>query len=136
MVVRNEAKDRAGAETMTELTAALAMAPNNSILGSSASVSVSFMGCGFIALSTDKRDWGSSFSQPLLPVLISTVNPDIRAKVGTNLLHDYGSLTEQWGIRSYLMKESTEGKRCNICRHEEPVSDRHGYTQRFTSLIY
>ena len=38
-----------------------------------------------------QRDWEVHFKnwRPK-PVLISTVNPDIRAKVGTNLLHDYG----------------------------------------------
>lgn len=93
MVVRNEAKDRAGAETMTELTAALATAPNNSILGSSVHRFPFPYGLWIYNSFVNRQKGLGKFIFNKLaakPVLISTVNPDIRAKVGTNLLHDYG----------------------------------------------
>ncbi|WP_321333266.1 BamA/TamA family outer membrane protein [uncultured Bacteroides sp.] len=93
MEVKNEAKDRAGNETMTELSAALATSPNNSILGSSTLRSPFPFGLwAYNAFVNSKKGLGKwAFKRfAAKPVFISTVNPAIRAKVGANLLHDYG----------------------------------------------
>lgn len=93
MIVKNEAKDRAGVEAMTELNAALATPPNYSILGSSRLRSPFPIGLwAYNAFVKSKKGLGKWAFKRLAtkPVLISAVNPAIRAKVGTNLLHDYG----------------------------------------------
>ncbi len=92
-VVENRDPSKAGDEALTEVEAALAVAPNNSLLGSS-SVRFPFpFGLWmYNAFHSYKKGLGHWAFKRLAskPVLISTVNPDVRVKVAQNLLHDYG----------------------------------------------
>ena len=92
-VIANEDKTLAGTNTLEEVNAALACPPNNALLGSS-SIRIPFpMGLwiynDFVKY---KKGLGKWIFNKLAakPVLISTVNPELRTKIATNLLHDYG----------------------------------------------
>ena len=83
-----------GQKTMIEeVEAALATAPNNSLLGSS-SIRIPFpVGLwiynGFVKYEKGFGKWiFNRFAAK--PVLMSSVNPDIRQKAAANLLRDYG----------------------------------------------
>ncbi|NDW13852.1 hypothetical protein D0T50_13270 [Bacteroides sp. 214] len=91
--VDNDLKTQIAQDAMTEIEAALAKAPNNSLFGSSSIRTPLPFGLWFYnGLVNKKRGLGKWFFKKLAakPVYISTVNPELRAKVATNLLHDYG----------------------------------------------
>lgn len=83
----------AGKEALTEVEAALSFAPNNALLGSS-SVRIPFpMGLwfysGFQRYTKGPGKWiFDKFAKK--PILISTVNPEVRVKVAQNILSEYG----------------------------------------------
>lgn len=91
--VTDEDKTRAGENALTEVEAALAYPPNNALLGSS-SIRVPFpFGLWmYNAFVNKKGKIGQWVFKKLAskPVLIQTVNPDVRVKVAQNLLNEYG----------------------------------------------
>ncbi|WP_321438702.1 BamA/TamA family outer membrane protein [uncultured Bacteroides sp.] len=97
-VVENRDISLAGDEALDEVNAALAAAPNNSLLGSS-SVRYPFpFGLWmYNAFYPCKKGLGHWMFNRLAstPVLISTVNPEVRVKVARNLLRDYGYFNGQ-----------------------------------------
>jgi hypothetical protein len=97
-VVENRDVSVAGGEALDEVNAALAAAPNNALFGSS-SVRLPFpFGLWmYNAFKPCKKGLGhwmfNRFAST--PVLISTVNPEVRVKVARNLLRDYGYFNGQ-----------------------------------------
>ena len=93
----------AGRSTVEEVEAALAYPPNNALLGSS-SVRVPFpFGLWVYNAFVNKEGKVSRWIFNKLaakPVLISTVNPDVRVKVARNLLNEYGYFN---GATSYAL---------------------------------
>ena len=93
----------AGRSTVEEVEAALAYPPNNALLGSS-SVRVPFpFGLWVYNAFVNKEGKLSRWIFNKLaakPVLISTVNPDVRVKVARNLLNEYGYFN---GATSYAL---------------------------------
>ena len=93
----------AGRSTVEEVEAALAYPPNNALLGSS-SVRVPFpFGLWVSNAFVNKEGKVSRWIFNKLaakPVLISTVNPDVRVKVARNLLNEYGYFN---GATSYAL---------------------------------
>ena len=93
----------AGRSTVVEVEAALAYPPNNALLGSS-SVRVPFpFGLWVYNAFVNKEGKLSRWIFNKLaakPVLISTVNPDVRVKVARNLLNEYGYFN---GATSYAL---------------------------------
>jgi len=93
--VVNEDETPAGIQALTEVEAALAYAPNNAIFGSSSMRWPLPLGLwvynGFVKYQ-DKKGVGRWIFDHMGtdPVLMSSVNGETRAKVATNLLHDYG----------------------------------------------
>lgn len=93
MIVENPPTTPVGETAMEEVEAALATAPNNSLLGSS-SVRIPFpfglwVYNGFVKYEKGVGQWiFNRFAAK--PVLMSTVNPDIRQKAAQNILRDYG----------------------------------------------
>lgn len=91
--IQNEDVSEAGRSTVEELDAALDYPPNNALLGSS-SVRVPFpFGLWVYNAFVNKEGKLSRWIFNKLaakPVLISTVNPDVRVKVARNLLNEYG----------------------------------------------
>ena len=92
-LVDNPQPTSVGETALEEVEAALAKAPNNSLLGST-SVRIPFpLGLwvynGFKKYEKGLGRWiFNRFAAE--PVLLSSVNPDIRTQAATNLLHDYG----------------------------------------------
>ena len=93
----------AGRSTVEKVEAALAYPPNNALLGSS-SVRVPFpFGLWVYNAFVNKEGKVSRWIFNKLaakPVLISTVNPDVRVKVARNLLNEYGYFN---GATSYAL---------------------------------
>ena len=94
-LVDNPQPTSVGETALEEVEAALAKAPNNSLLGST-SVRIPFPVGLWVYNGFQKYEKGlgrwifNRFAAD--PVLLSTVNPDIRTQAATNLLHDYGYL--------------------------------------------
>ncbi len=89
---------RAGLTAMEELDAALAKAPNNSLFGSSRYRFPLPLGLWtYNSFTKYNKGFGRWIFNTFAanPVFISTVNPDIRAKIGTNILHDFGYFNGQ-----------------------------------------
>ncbi|MEG1544122.1 MAG: BamA/TamA family outer membrane protein, partial [Tannerellaceae bacterium] len=91
--VAAEDKTTAGINTLSEVEAALSYPPNNALLGSS-SLRIPFpFGLWVYNAFVNKRGKLNKWIFNKLatkPVLISTVNPDVRVKVAGNLLREYG----------------------------------------------
>lgn len=111
---------------MEEVKAALARKPNGSILGSSTLV-YPWPPLRLVLynkyVNTEKKfgKWVfNKFATP--PVLISSVNPDIRVKAATNLLHDYGYFNGNVG---YELIPSKKDKRKSKILYT--VNMGHGY---------
>ncbi len=95
MEVLNEDKTTAGMTALEEVEAALACPPNNAILGSSSlrwPLPFGLWIYNNFEKYKDKKGPGRWIYDHMAssPVLMSNVNADTRAKVATNLLHDYG----------------------------------------------
>lgn len=113
--VVNEDKTLAGITALTEVEAALAYAPNNAIFGSSSLRWPLPFGLwvynGFEKYQ-DKKGIGRWIFDHLgkLPVLMSSVNGETRAKVATNLLHDYGYFNGSVSYKEVPQKNPKEAK--------------------------
>lgn len=93
MEVREEDKTAAGANALSEVEAALNFPPNNALLGSSSlRVPLPFGLWVYNAFVNKKGKINKWVFNKLAskPVLISTVNPEVRVKVAQNLLREYG----------------------------------------------
>ena len=114
MIVENRSTTPVGEIAMEEVEAALATAPNNSLLGSS-SIRIPFpMGLwiynGFVKYEKGFGRWiFNRFAAK--PVLMSSVNPDIRQKAAANLLRDYGYFNGTVSYKTFLNpKDSLKAK--------------------------
>lgn len=91
--MKNEDKTKPGEAALEEVEAALAYPPNNALLGSS-SIRVPFPFGLWVynAFVNKKGKVGKWIFNKLAskPVLITTVNPEVRVKVARNLLNEYG----------------------------------------------
>lgn len=91
--VTDEDMTKAGESALEEVEAALAYPPNNALLGSSSiRVPLPFGLWVYNAFVNKKGKVGQWIFNKLAakPVLISTVNPEVRMKVARNLLNEYG----------------------------------------------
>lgn len=92
-IVENEDKSTGGGDALSEVEAALACKPNNSLFGSSSRTYPLPLGLwiynDFVKY---KKGLGKWIFNKLAakPVFISTVNPELRSEIAQNLLHDYG----------------------------------------------
>lgn len=113
--VLNEDKTDAGIVALEEVEAALAYAPNNAILGSSSLRWPLPLGLwvynGFEKYQ-DKKGLGRWIFDHMgtNPVLMSTVNGETRAKVATNLLHDYGYFNGSVSYKEVPQKDPRKAK--------------------------
>ena len=113
--VVNEDKTLAGVTALTEVEAALAYAPNNAILGSSSlrwPVPFGLWVYNAFEKYQDKKGVGRWIFDHLgkSPVLMSSVNGETRAKVATNLLHDYGYFNGTVSYQEVPQKNPKEAK--------------------------
>lgn len=89
----NEDESKAGQQALEEVEAALAYPPNNALLGSSSiRFPLPFGLWIYNAFVNKEKKFGKWIFKKLAakPVLISTVNPEVRVKVANNLLNEYG----------------------------------------------
>ena len=113
--VVNEDKTLAGITALTEVEAALAYAPNNAIFGSSSlrwPVPFGLWVYNGFEKYQDKKGIGRWIFDHLgkSPVLMSSVNGETRAKVATNLLHDYGYFNGSVSYKEVPQKNPKEAK--------------------------
>lgn len=113
--VVNEDKTLAGITALTEVEAALAYAPNNAIFGSSSlrwPVPFGLWVYNGFEKYQDKKGVGRWIFDHLgkSPVLMSSVNGETRAKVATNLLHDYGYFNGSVSYKEVPQKNPKEAK--------------------------
>ena len=91
--VTDEDKSEAGDNTMSEIEAALSFPPNNALFGSS-TVRIPFPFGLWVhnALVNKNRGFAKLIYRVFAskPVLISTVNPEVRSKIARNLLNENG----------------------------------------------
>ncbi len=100
-IVENRSTTSLGETTMEEVNAALDKAPNNSILGIRMPFPVGlWVYNGFQKYEKGLGRWiFNRFASQ--PILLSAVNPDIRVKAATNLLHDYGYFNGTVGYQTF-----------------------------------
>lgn len=110
MIVENRSTTPVGEIAMEEVDVALATAPNNSLLGSS-TITIPFpVGLwvynGFLKYEKGFGKWiFNKFATP--PVLLSTVNPEIRQKAAVNLLRDYGYFNGTVSYKTFVDPKDT-----------------------------
>lgn len=114
MIIHNPTPTPVGETALEEVEAALATAPNNSLLGSS-TVRIPFpfglwVYNGFVKYEKGLGKWiFNRFATK--PVLMSSVNPDIRIKAASNLLRDYGYFNGTVGYETFVNpKDSLKAK--------------------------
>lgn len=141
-VIINEDKTTAGENTLEEVNAALACPPNNALLGSS-SIRIPFpMGLwiynDFVKYEKGLGKW--IFNKlAAKPVLISTVNPELRTKIAANLLHDYGYFNGTVGYEVVPTKKRQAKINYTIDMKNPYLLDSimyPGYSARADSLIH
>lgn len=90
-VVLNQSKTKVGKTTMTEIGAALNKTPSTKMLWGFLNLPFKmWMYNDFVKYKKGIGKWMFNRFAANPPIFISTVNPEVRMKVATNLLHDYG----------------------------------------------
>lgn len=114
MIIKNPVETKTGVSALEEVDAALAKAPNNALLGSSVYRTPFPVGLWFYNRFVEsKRGLGKWFFDHFAatPVLMSTVNPDIRIKAAGNILHEYGYFNADVSYKTlYHHKDSLKAK--------------------------
>ncbi|NDV83776.1 BamA/TamA family outer membrane protein [Bacteroides sp. 51] len=106
--VENEGHGETYNAAMDEIEGALAKAPNGAIFGSSRFQVFPFGLWIYNAYVNSNSGLGKWIFKTFgsQPVLISNVNPELRAKVATNLLHDYGYFNGKAGYEVITNKKN------------------------------
>ena len=105
MIIKNPVETKTGVSALEEVDAALAKAPNNAFLGSSVYRTPFPVGLWFYnRFAGSKRGLGKWFFDHFAatPVLMSTVNPDIRIKAASNILHEYGDFNATVNYKAFV----------------------------------
>lgn len=89
-IVENRSETRVGIMAMGEVDAALKKSPSTKILGFVPFPFKMWAYNRFVRYDKGFGKWMFNRFAANPPVFISTVNPEVRVKVATNLLHDYG----------------------------------------------
>ncbi|KAA6352328.1 Translocation and assembly module TamA [termite gut metagenome] len=114
MRIENLSKTPDGLIAMEEIEAALATPPNNSFLGNNYRWPV-YLPVGLWAYNNSIKTKGLirwTFNKfATQPVLISAINPDVRTKVASNLLHDYGYFT---GAVTYTLLQKEKSRKAKL----------------------
>lgn len=118
LTIENAEKSKASEEAIEEIEAALAYPPNNALLGSS-SVRTPFpVGLWVYNAFLNKKGFINKWIFETLgdkPVLIETVNPEVRVRVAKNLLNEYGFFN---GTASYeLVPDKKDSLQAGINYH-------------------
>lgn len=136
------ARDAAGAEALEEIKAALACPPNGSIAGSSTLRGFPVGLWWYNALHNSKSKVGRWFFETFgdSPVLISQVNPELRAQVAGNILEQFGYFNGE--VTEEVVTDKKNPKKAKIsyrvtlnepCRYG--TIEYRGYTGEAATLI-
>ena len=132
-VVLNESKTPVGDAAITEVSAALDKAPSTKILGFFPFPFKVWMYNDFVKYKKGFGRWMFNRFAANPPVFISAVNPEVRMKAATNLLHDYGYFN---GTVSYKIivdkKDSLKADILYTVDMKNPYFIDTVYYQRFT----
>lgn len=126
ITVTNEDERPAGEAALEEVEAALSYAPNNALLGSSSiRFPFPFKLWVYNAFVNKEKKAGKWIFNKMAakPVLITTVNPDVRINVAKNLLNEYGYFN---GETSYEIITNTKNPR--KAKISYSISMNHPYT--------
>ncbi len=128
---REQSSEKALALVKEEVNGVLAYPPNSALFGSSSRRQPLAFGLwfysGFVNSRSAMGKWMfRHFAKQ--PVLISTVNPDLRVKVATNILHNYGYFR---GSADYELLPNSDSTKSKIRYY---VTPREPY--RFDSITY
>lgn len=108
MVILNESKTGMGETTMTEINAALNKTPSTTMLWGLLKVPFPmWVYNDFVKYKKGFGRWVFKRFAANPPVFISTVNPEVRVKVATNLLHDYGYFNGNVTYETIVDKKDT-----------------------------
>lgn len=97
--VENKSDTKVGEAALEEIDAALAKTPSTKLLGFLPIPFKMWVYNDFVKYKKGLGKWIFDRFAADPPVFISTVNPEVRAKVATNLLHDYGYFNGKAGYR-------------------------------------
>ncbi len=114
LVVENRDKSVDGENTMVEVEAALAYAPNNALLGSSSiRTPFPFKLWWYNSFVNSESKFGRWFFNHFAadPVYLSAVAPELRAKIATNVLHNYGYFN---GIVTHSVETQKNPKKAKV----------------------
>lgn len=117
MIIQESSNTKTGAMCMEEVNAVLAKAPNNSFLGSSTMrfpIPTGLWMYNVLYKYEYKNGFGHWLFEHLAatPVLLTSVNPPVRTKIATNILHDYGYF--RGSVKADLFYDKSNDKKVKV----------------------
>ena len=133
-VVVNKSSTRVGETALTEINAALAKTPSTTLLGGFLPIPFKmWMYNDFVKYKKGFGKWMFNRFAANPPVFISTVNPEVRVKVATNLLRDYGYFNGKVTCETLVdKKDSLKASLLYTVDMKNPYFIDTVYYQRFT----
>ena len=132
-VIQNKSTTPVGGTALTEIEAALDKTPSTKMLGGLLPIPFKmWMYNDFVKYKKGFGKWMFNRLAANPPVFISTVNPEVRIKVATNLLRDYGYFNGKVTYET-LVDKKPESKYSLYGRHEESLFYRYGLLSAFHS---
>lgn len=139
---KESASSQIGVEAIDEIEAALSTPPNASIMGSSSLKGIPFGLWWYNSLYKSKNKIGQWFFKHFAttPILISTVNPELRARVAQNVLSYYGYFNGKVTAEVITNKKNPKKARVayTVTLHQPYTYDSieyRNFTDRATMLI-
>lgn len=133
-VVEDKSTTPVGVKAMTEVDAALDKTPSTELLGGFLPIPIKMW--AYNAFVKYKKGFGRWMFKRFAadpPVFISTVNPEVRVKVATNLLHDYGYFNGKVSYETLVdKKDSLKADIRYTVNMKNPYFIDTVYYQRFT----
>ena len=133
-VIVNKSSTRVGETALTEINAALAKTPSTTLLGGFLPIPFKmWMYNDFVKYKKGFGKWMFNRFAANPPVFISTVNPEVRVKVATNLLRDYGYFNGKVTYETLVdKKDSLKASLLYTVDMKNPYFIDTVYYQRFT----
>lgn len=135
--IKNESKTRVGETALAEIDAALDKTPSTTMFWGSVPIPFKmWMYNSFVKYEKGFGKWMFNRLAANPPVFISTVNPEVRVKIATNLLHDYGYFNGNVSYETLVNKKNNlkAGIRYTVDMREPYFVDTI-YYERFTPQV-
>jgi len=114
-VLKNKPKAKLNDITIEELNAALEKTPSTKMFGILNIPFGMWMYNDFVKYKKGFGKWMFNRFAANPPVFISTVNPEVRSKVGTNILHDYGYFNG--GVTYQVVPDKKDSLKASVLYH-------------------